>query len=117
MGLPSMRAIFIVLAALAVGAMGIAILYLYNPAECTFYPQCPFFILTGLKCPGCGTARALHHILHGNIAEAFRYNPFLAFAMPVMLLFMLAPACRKGACWGWVYMAVAIAWWVGRNML
>ncbi len=29
---------------------------------------------TGTACPGCGTTRAIHHLLHGRFATAFALN-------------------------------------------
>ena len=48
---------------------GMILLWRFNPSSFTFYPRCPFYVLTGYKCPGCGTLRAIHHILNGNIGE------------------------------------------------
>ena len=39
--------------------------------------QCPFYALTGLYCPGCGSGRAVYALLHGRLAESFRYQPLL----------------------------------------
>ena len=68
------------LAALA-GALllpfGIAALFCLDPVETPFFPRCPLHALTGLQCPGCGTARALHAALHGRFAEALRFNAAL----------------------------------------
>lgn len=56
----------------------IAIVY-YNidPSAYEWVPKCPFFSLTGYKCPGCGTQRAIHEFLHGNLVDGFKYNPLL----------------------------------------
>ena len=56
---------------------GLVVLYHFNPLQASFYPPCPFHLLTGLHCPGCGSTRALHALLHGRIREAFGYNPLL----------------------------------------
>ena len=39
--------------------------------------KCPFYELTGLYCPGCGSGRAVASALRGRFAESFRYNPAL----------------------------------------
>lgn len=61
----------------------IYVYYTYDPAENSWFPFCPFKALTGLECPGCGSQRAAHALLHGEIGEAFRYNalfiPFTAY--------------------------------------
>ena len=37
--------------------------------------QCPFHLITGLPCPGCGTIRALQHLLKGDVQQALYTNP------------------------------------------
>jgi hypothetical protein len=56
-----------------------------NPAEPGHYPSCPFHFLTGLDCPGCGTARGLHQLLHGNLVGAADYNVFFVMAAPFLV--------------------------------
>ncbi len=72
------------LALAAVIAFGTAVLYRWNPATAGFYPSCPFFALTGWYCPGCGSTRALHQLLHGNLGTAFDLNPLLVMALPLV---------------------------------
>ena len=43
-----------------------------------------FYTLTGLYCPGCGTLRGLHQLLHGNLIAAFGYNPFSMLMLPII---------------------------------
>src|SRR5258706_4453587 len=74
-------------------AAGAVILYRFNPATVHFYPSCVFHALTGLQCPGCGTTRALHHLLHGDVAGAFRLNAMLFVAVPFGAL---ASVSRRG---------------------
>ena len=45
---------------------------------------CPFYELTGLYCPGCGSGRAALALLHGHILEAVGHNA---------LLFLLGVPC------------------------
>lgn len=42
---------------------------------------CPLHAVTGLYCPGCGTLRALHDILHGDVVGALGHN---ALTIPVL---------------------------------
>jgi hypothetical protein len=44
---------------------------------------CPFRALTGLLCPGCGSQRALHDLLHGRATEAFTHNALMVSALPL----------------------------------
>ena len=58
------------------------ILYRYNPSQYVLMPKCPFKLLTGLNCPGCGIQRAVHSLLHGHFIDAVKYNLFLVYAGP-----------------------------------
>jgi len=46
---------------------------------------CPFKLLTGLPCPGCGATRAALSLLSGHVREAWGFNPLMACA------YLLAP--------------------------
>ena len=54
----------------------LAVLYAFDPATTAYFPSCPFFHLTGWYCPGCGTLRAVHALLHGHVGRALHDNPF-----------------------------------------
>ena len=56
------------------------VLFFFDPVRTWFYPQCLFHTLTGLQCPGCGSLRALHALLHGEIRRAVALNPLLFVA-------------------------------------
>ena len=59
---------------------------------------CPFRAVTGLPCPTCGLIRAAGHILRGELAAAYKTNPFSAAAMtvaaPLLLLLWIGNATR-----------------------
>jgi uncharacterized protein DUF2752 len=65
-------------------AAAVAILFFFAPAQYPFYPRCPLHTMTGLHCPGCGSLRALHSLLHGNLASALRSNALLVFSLPFL---------------------------------
>lgn len=101
---------------------GAWVVYTYPPATSTFYPRCVFRELSGFDCPGCGTTRALHHLLHGRFEEAFRLNAMLfalmiaaAFAAPSFLRGR-TPAFLMKPWFGWGSFVVVVGWWVGRNL-
>ena len=56
---------------------GGAALFFLNPNDNSFFPKCSLYVATGYTCPGCGSTRALYHLSHGNVLEAFRLNPGL----------------------------------------
>lgn len=61
----------------------VAGVYLLEPGTTWFLPQCPFHMLTGLYCPGCGTFRSLRELLHGDVTGAFRYNSLAVLLLPI----------------------------------
>lgn len=74
-----------------IGLSVVALLLLYiffklDPAETSLFPRCPFLMITGYECPGCGSQRAIHQLLHLNIASALKYNAFVVMAIPYLFL-------------------------------
>jgi len=89
----------------------LAALFWFNPAHHGFYPQCVFYRVTGLSCPGCGGLRAAHQLLHGEVAAAFRFNPFVVLALPVVgwligRRWLGRPPLSHRAVLGWAWAAV-----------
>lgn len=68
----------------------LAILYrTYNPSGNVYFPKCPFRELTGLKCPGCGSQRAIHYLLNFDILNALKENVILVLSIPYVLIGLL----------------------------
>lgn len=97
-----------------------------NPyAADSVLPPCSFHALTGLYCPGCGSTRALHALLHGDVTQAMAMNPLLVIALPLLALM----ACNAA---GWLpqgserfrrsignpklWLAVLLGYWILRNL-
>ena len=93
------------------------VLFRYNPEEIPFFPRCPVFMLTGLKCPGCGTARALHCLLHGEVAQAVAFNPILVLAFPLLVLLLLFPSLARSTALCWGVFATMVLYMVVRNAI
>ncbi|MFD2595997.1 DUF2752 domain-containing protein [Sphingobacterium griseoflavum] len=66
------------------GAM-LYLYYRYDPMVHAWFPKCPFKALTGLSCPGCGSQRAIHALLHGRIGEAAQQNALILPFAPYLL--------------------------------
>lgn len=61
--------------------------YFYDPSDKeNVYVSCTFKKFTGWDCAGCGGQRSLHHLLHLEFKEAFRYNAFLVLLTPYFLI-------------------------------
>lgn len=66
------------------------IYFLVDPSRSAWLPQCAFFRMTGLQCPGCGSQRMIHALLHGDIRGAWDYNAFLLLLIPLIILIALS---------------------------
>lgn len=105
------------------------IFYTFDPEAQPVFPKCPFLLATGYECPGCGSQRAIHSLLHLNIGAALRYNAFMLLALPYIFLGIYLeyfggkkrfPRVEKIFFGRWsavVVLVVIIAYWVLRNLL
>ena len=81
-------ATLLVLAVFATGAA--AVLRSVDPnAPNSPLPGCPFYALTGLFCPGCGSTRCLHALVHLDLAQAMAMNPLLVTALLPLAVLVL----------------------------
>ena len=116
--------------ALGVALLGLlagVVLLLFDPAQYAFYPSCLWHSLTGLACPGCGSLRALHQLLHGHPAAAFQLNPLLMSALPLVLWLLVRQIFGRGTQksavamlsrppWPWILLGVVALFGVLRNL-
>jgi hypothetical protein len=116
-----------VLAAGCAGCAAAGLLYAFPPEEGGIFPPCLFHTLTGWHCPGCGTARCLHSLLHGHVGQAVAYNLLTVIALPFLLAWagqwVVAavrgkprPARHSRAWLIWALFAAIVAFWILRNV-
>ena len=67
----------------------IIILYLIIGYKYKLYLKCPFKLITGFYCPGCGVTRMLYKIITLDFYQAFRYNPLLFVCFPFILFLLI----------------------------
>lgn len=67
---------------------GAAVMYFTNPAVSRFFPKCLMYLLTGIYCPGCGSGRASHELLHGHVVTAMGYNILFVLSMPLIAYYV-----------------------------
>ena len=67
-------------------------LRVFDPATSGIFPPCPFHYLTGLYCPGCGSLRAIHQLLHNNLQAAWAMNPLTVLLLPFVGYGLVAEA-------------------------
>lgn len=101
------------------------ILYSIPPTENSIYPPCIFHKITGLYCPGCGSTRAIHSLLHLEIRKAFAYNPLVVIFLPFISLWLLISIYRikKGQStiilpngFALFFLILIVSFWVLRNI-
>lgn len=115
-------------AILIVGIAAVILIYsIYDPMQSGWPLQCPSRLLTGLQCPGCGSQRALHALLHGDIAGCLKANLLL---LPALVMMGLLTAVKifpdrlprlehtlNHPLTGYCILAVTVLWGVVRNLI
>jgi len=119
------KGVLAILILLPVMAM-VALLYFFDPNGYSFYPTCFFHQSTGLLCPGCGSLRAIHQLLHGHFSAAFQYNPMLVTSLPLLAgcsgLILVGrlrhkpSGLRLQGKWVWFIIGLALAFSIWRNL-
>ncbi|HEY4762468.1 MAG TPA: DUF2752 domain-containing protein [Candidatus Sulfotelmatobacter sp.] len=71
-------------ATLAAFAAGVVMLAVFDPARSGVFPPCPVRYFTGWYCPGCGSLRAIHQLLRGNLRAAWALNPLTMILLPFL---------------------------------
>lgn len=109
-------------------AMIAVFLFFFNPTSPAnqFFPKCPFRVLTGLQCPGCGSTRACYQLLHLHPVAAFKLNPLFMLTLPFIVYGFLG--YTKSAITGqpqrrvfippfylWTWLVLMIFFWIFRN--
>lgn len=119
----------VLLLAIAIFIVLIIIYGKLNPESSKLFPKCPFRVLTGYECPGCGSQRAVHYLLNLEIKNAIQANALLVFSIPYILLLVLAELLKSKSNFFmhlheilystkaiWVVFIVIVVWWIGRNL-
>ena len=103
-------------------------LFFFNPASPSnqWFPKCPFRLVTGMQCPGCGSTRAFYQLLHLHPIAAFKFNPLMILTLPFIVYGFLG--FTRSALMGrpqrrlfippiylWAWLFVLIFFWVFRN--
>jgi hypothetical protein len=109
------RSFYVWFVAAGIAAAGIT-LYFVNPAEQRCLPPCTFYYMTGLYCPGCGTTRAVHQLLHGHLAAAMALNPLMLASLPVMAVLLVRPRFAAKPWVAWTAFVVVVAFGILRNI-
>ena len=104
-----------------------ALFFLLNPSEHEIFPRCLFNSLTGYYCPGCGSQRAIHNLLHLDIAGVVGNNFLFLPAALLLLYHYLRPPLNNKFNWKlpnifyfkntpWIIFIVVVVFWGLRNL-
>jgi hypothetical protein len=74
----------------------LAYFYLRPPVAGGYLP-CLFHQWTGWQCPGCGSQRALHALLHGHVVDAVSQNALFVGVLVLAILGWIAGKERRAA--------------------
>lgn len=116
----------VVIAGMALAAIAIVLLRRHDPATTSLYPPCLFQALTGLYCPGCGSTRALHALVHGRLGTALGFNPLAVLTLPFLIYWAAGqaalltgrrlPVLRRHPALVWGLAGGVVVFWVARNL-
>ena len=118
------------LALILIGFGGVFfIYYTFDPAsENSYFLPCPFKLVSGYNCPGCGSQRAIHELLNGHVGHAFRLNPLMVLSLPLIFYglgtkihnYLYNSSIRFNLFYSkafiYIYFSIAIVYWVVRNL-
>src|ERR1044072_5375565 len=66
-------------------AVGLALaLHVRDPHSSGSWGFCPWLVLTGHSCPGCGSLRAMNALTNGDLVGALSSNLLFVLMLPVL---------------------------------
>ncbi|HLN76491.1 MAG TPA: DUF2752 domain-containing protein [Nocardioidaceae bacterium] len=104
------------------------LLHLRDPHQSGSYLYCPWLVLTGTYCPGCGGLRAVNDLTRGDVMAAASSNLLFVGSVPLLLVLWSRWLVdrwrgvrrvvdhRQGVLWASVFGALTLVFWVARNV-
>lgn len=104
------------------------VLHVRDPHRGGSYLFCPWLLLTGTYCPGCGGLRAVNDLTNGQIGAAASSNLMFVGSIPLLLVFWSRWFLdrwrgvrrnvdqRQALAWALSFAAVSLVFWVVRNL-
>lgn len=116
--------LIISVALIAFAVLGTAY-YCFDPADTVWMPRCLWKTLTGTDCPGCGSQRMVHALLHGDVRSAWNANPFVLCSLPLIVFMLWIEAGRSAhprlyaalhrPLAIYLLLSAVLLWWILRN--
>ena len=103
-------------------------LHLRDPHQSGSWGYCPWLVLTGTACPGCGGLRAVNDLTHGDVAAAFSSNALFVGSLPLFAALWTrsvvhrwrdewVPLPPTAVAWaGGAALVLVLLFWVVRNL-
>lgn len=124
------KILYTILLIAGLGLLAVALYYYkeHNPMESRLFPQCAFLKITGYQCPGCGSQRAIHYLMNGEIGMSVKMNPLLWVAAIYLLIVAAFQIpylhrryskfydCLTGFAGSCSWLAAIILFWIFRNV-
>jgi hypothetical protein len=101
--------------------------FLLDPEKHIIFPRCVFYSLSGYYCPGCGSQRAIHSLLHLNLFGVVQNNVLFLPAVFAIIYHYIHPFLNKKLNWRlpnifymkntpWVIFGIILLFWLLRNL-
>lgn len=116
-------------ALLAAAVLGASVLlHLRDPHRTGSWGYCPWLLLTGTYCPGCGGLRAVNDLTNGDVAAAASSNLLFVGSLPLVAFLWLRwlrdrwrgvyrhVSSRRALVWAGSFLALAVLFSVLRNL-
>ncbi|WP_061300256.1 DUF2752 domain-containing protein [Herbidospora cretacea] len=83
----SSRTAAVALPAAVGGALAAATVFVaaVDPSRPGHFPPCPFLLVSGFYCPGCGGLRAVHALTRLDVGGALSFNPLFVAVAPFLV--------------------------------
>ena len=113
---------------LLIGVPFLAVLYfIFQPGKSDIFPPCIFYSATGLYCPGCGSQRAIHDLLHLNLHGVAHSNILFIPALLAIGYHYVHPHLNSRFSYNlpnifykkstpWIILGVVLLFWILRNL-
>lgn len=100
--------------------------WFFDPMEVSWMPRCLWKVATGTECPGCGSQRMAHALMHGDLVDAWHANAYALCMLPVVAFMVwleffrnryhrLYARVHAPAFIGLLGVSVLV-WWIVRNI-
>lgn len=121
------RRVILAVAVLLLFAVLAAVYYFVDPMQVRWMPRCIWNVATGTDCPGCGSQRMAHALMHGDLRAAWNSNAYALCMLPVIAFMLWLELSReKHPCLYrkvhapgviWTLTGSVLIWWVVRNLV